>query len=352
MEISRRNFLISLSSAALLSRVGNSAPGPYRYPKIETKRALESFCFGACNREHKAQPCWRPIQDLKPQFFMWLGDSIYADTRDMHEMHSKYKLQRQNPDYKELRQHVPIIGTWDDHDYGENDAGAEYPLKENSRELFLNFVDEPKNSARWQRNGIYTSYTFGPHGRRVKVILFDLRYNRSDKKDPERDLLGEEQWQWLENELATSDADFHLLASSISVLSSSIFLTEDWDKFPKSYNRLFDLLDRYNPPGTLFLAGDKHFGCFSSRPAGPNSKRYHEMLSSGLTHSVPGFYKPVVRKYYGAHKSFTDINFGHVKFDWERGQLICDIRNRLGRLALRRIYQKDFRTGLLSEVGY
>lgn len=283
---------------------------------------------------------------------MWLGDSIYADTQDMKEMETKYKLQLQNLDYKKMSQQVPVIGTWDDHDYGENDAGAEYPMKENSRELFLNFIGEPKNSKRWQTNGIHTSYTFGPVGQRVKVILFDLRYNRSDKKDPDGDLLGEEQWEWFEEELATSDADFHLLSSSISVLSSSVFFTEDWDKFPKSYDRLFDLLDRYNPPGTLFLAGDKHFGCFSSRPAGASNKRYHEMLSSGLTHTVPGFYKPLVRRHYGAHKTFTDINFGHVRFDWKRQQIICDIRNRLGRLALRRIYQKDPRTGLLEEVGF
>jgi alkaline phosphatase D len=283
---------------------------------------------------------------------MWLGDTIYADTQDMSEMLSKYRQQQSNLDYKKMREQVPIIGTWDDHDYGENNAGAEYPMKKQSRELFLDFIDEPKKTKRRAANGIYTSYTFGPVGQRAKIILFDLRYNRSLKSDPDRDLLGEEQWQWFEEELASSDADFHLLSSSTSVLSSSVLFTEDWDKFPKSYERLFELLDRYNPPGTLFLAGDKHFGCFSSRPAGKNSKRYYEMMSSGLTHTVPGFYKPVVRKYYGAHKSFTDINFGHIRFDWKRQQIICDIRNRLGKVALRRIYEKDPKTGLLNEIGF
>jgi alkaline phosphatase D len=33
----------------------------------------------------------------------------------------------------------------DDHDYGKNDGGAEYPNKQGSQQLFLDFLDEPKD---------------------------------------------------------------------------------------------------------------------------------------------------------------------------------------------------------------
>jgi alkaline phosphatase D len=71
------------------------------------------------------------------------------------------------------------MATWDDHDYGENDAGAEYPMKEASRDLFLRFWNEPAGSPRHDRDGVYTSARFGPPGRRVQVTLLDLRWNRT-----------------------------------------------------------------------------------------------------------------------------------------------------------------------------
>ncbi|MFX9912103.1 hypothetical protein ABTP43_20035, partial [Acinetobacter baumannii] len=78
-----------------------------------------------------------------------------------------------------LRAQVPVVATWDDHDYGEDDAGGEYPMKEQSRRIFLDFWGEPVDSLRRERDGVYTSYTFGPEGRRVQLILLDLRYNRA-----------------------------------------------------------------------------------------------------------------------------------------------------------------------------
>ena len=41
-----------------------------------------------------------------------------------------------------------IIGTWDDHDYGLNDAGKEYDGKDFSQQLMLDFLDEPSDSLR------------------------------------------------------------------------------------------------------------------------------------------------------------------------------------------------------------
>ncbi len=355
MKISRRNFLVSLSSMALTAPYLKAEASPLYLNdvgKLDRLGRIDSLCFGSCNQEDEAQPCWGPINNLNPDLFMWLGDNIYADTENMDIMWRKYQRQLAIPGYQRLLRQTPIIGTWDDHDYGANDSGASYRMKEQSRELFFRFMNEPQNSKRRDRPGIYNSHQIGSKHGKVKIILFDLRYNKMDRKAPNADILGEEQWAWFENELATSDADFHLLGSSISVLSSSLATTEDWDKFPASYNRLFSLLNKYNPRGTLFLAGDKHFGCFSSRPSGARGQRYFEMMSSGLTRTVPGFYKPTVRKYYGAHKSFTEINFGHIRFDWNRDvpRLICDIRGRAGQLALRRIFEPDDYTGLLREV--
>jgi alkaline phosphatase D len=76
---------------------------------------------------------WSPILDTHPNLWIWLGDNIYADTEDMEVMRQKYARQLANEGYRRLRTSVPVIGIWDDHDYGANDAGKEYPKKVESQ---------------------------------------------------------------------------------------------------------------------------------------------------------------------------------------------------------------------------
>jgi alkaline phosphatase D len=41
-----------------------------------------------------------------------------------------------------------VVGVWDDHDYGINDGGMEFSLKNETREMFLRFIREPQDSPR------------------------------------------------------------------------------------------------------------------------------------------------------------------------------------------------------------
>src|SRR5690606_21285898 len=134
----------------------------------------------------------------------------------------------------------PILATWDDHDYGVNDGDASYPRKAEAAKLMLDFFKVPADSPRRQHEGVYGAYRFGPEGKRVQVILLDARYFKSRPKpdlrseeekkrlniigryvgdeDPKATVLGEEQWQWLEEQLR-QPADVRLLVSSIQVVA-------------------------------------------------------------------------------------------------------------------------------------
>jgi alkaline phosphatase D len=83
--------------------------------------------------------------------------SIYADTEDMAVMKNKYAQLAGNEGYQKLVATCPVIAIWDDHDYGGNDVGNKYPKKEESKEVFLNFFNEPAESPRRHRKGNYTS---------------------------------------------------------------------------------------------------------------------------------------------------------------------------------------------------
>lgn len=53
-----------------------------------------------------------------------------------------------NEDYAAFVNRTPIIGIWDDHDYGINDGGKFYTNREESQQVFLDFIGEPKVSPR------------------------------------------------------------------------------------------------------------------------------------------------------------------------------------------------------------
>ena len=140
---------------------------------------LTRIGFGSCSDETKPQPIWDAILAKPFDLFMFLGDNIYADTRDMEVLRAKYAMLGKEPGFIQLRKTTPIVAVWDDHDFGENDAGGDYPFKEQSRQRFFEFWGEPADSPRRDRDGVYASYVFGPPGKRVQVILPDLRYNRT-----------------------------------------------------------------------------------------------------------------------------------------------------------------------------
>ena len=141
----------------------------------------------------------------------------------------------------------------------KNDVGGEHPIKAESQKLFLDFIGEPIHSPRRRQEGIYTSYDFGPEGQRVKMILLDTRYHRGTPYEKGADILGEAQWNWLEEELKNSRAQIHFVVSSISMLSPTLPLGEQWRNFPESFERFSQLVANYKPAGLLILTGDRHF---------------------------------------------------------------------------------------------
>ena len=74
-----------------------------------------------------------------------------------------------------------MLGIWDDHDYGTSNGGSDNPRKREVQKLLLDFLDEPAASPRRTQEGVYASYTFGPPGRQMKVILLDVRFHREPR---------------------------------------------------------------------------------------------------------------------------------------------------------------------------
>ena len=292
---------------------------------VDTTRTLSTIAFGSCNRTDLEQPLWDDILAQQPDLWIWLGDNVYADTRDMDVMQKKYQQQRQQPDYQQLLASVPVVGIWDDHDYGINDGGKHYAQKEESRDLLLDFLDVSKTNDVWDREGAYQSYTFGPEGQRVKVILLDTRYFRDTlvhseeegrryTENPEGDILGEAQWQWLTQELTQSDAQVNIIGSSIQVIAED-HGWEKWANFPEARQRLFNLIADAQAQGVVLLSGDRHIGEISRLNVPNLSYPLYDITSSGLTHT---YEQADGENQYRVSDLITSLNFGLIKIDWNK----------------------------------
>ncbi|MGF1529951.1 MAG: alkaline phosphatase D family protein [Puniceicoccaceae bacterium] len=287
--------------------------------------SIERIAFGSCSRTSLPQWYWERAASLRPDLWIWLGDAVYGRDYDEEDLRRKFLLQKDLPEYQAFREKVPIIGVWDDHDYGINDAGADHPYKEKARDWFLDFVDEPEDSPRRTREGIYTSYRFGIPGKQVLIILLDTRFNASPK-GRNGTLLGDEQWDWLESELTAPHADVTLIGSSIQVIPTQ-HRFEKWANFPDERKRLLNLIEVLKVPNLFILSGDRHITEFSrlNLAHSPNGELW-EYTSSGLTHPWAKLKQEPNRFRVGDF--INQHNFGWIEIDWTARTIRLDVVTR------------------------
>lgn len=325
------------TAAAAGTESGASASDPH--PALS--RTLTRIGFGSCANEGKSQPIWDAIDAHRCDLFVFLGDNIYGDSRDMSVIRAKYAQFAAQPGFARLRATTPIVAVWDDHDFGENDAGGDYPMKDQTRQMFLDFWGEPAGSPRRDRDGVYASYVFGPPGRRVQVILPDLRFNRTPlvkldlggadyetwgrarlaaglpmpgpyarNPDHQATMLGERQWQWLEKQFEVP-AEVRLFGSSLQVLADFTGW-EAWINYARDHERLIDLIRRKNANGVVFLSGDIHYAELSKQDVNVPYTLW-DLTSSGLTEEWP-VPTPNSNR---VGEVFPKANFGTIDIDWQ-----------------------------------
>ncbi len=290
------------------------------------------IAFGSCGHETDDQPILEVVIKHQPDLFIYLGDNIYGDTKDMDVLRAKYALLAAKPEFQKLRQEVPLLATWDDHDYGWNDSGRHYEFKEESKEIFLNFWGEPGNSARRKHEGIYTSYYFKNQGKTLQIILLDNRTFRDDLRryrgelhyenkffypldyfpheTTDSTLLGEEQWAWLEKELQ-QPADVRIIGSGTQ-FSISYNGYEAWANFPHERQRMLDLIKKTRANGVLFITGDVHYAEIS-KLEDEGLYPVYDVTASGLT-STWHFATPNDNRIEGP---IMDNHFGMLTIDWQ-----------------------------------
>lgn len=282
---------------------------------------ISKIAFGSCSSENKEQPILNAVAAKQNDMFVYLGDNIYGDTQDMNVLLTKYGKLSCKKEFQNLLQSCKVIATWDDHDYGVNDGGVEYAKKEESKNIFLSFWNEPAVSERRNHTGIYTSYYYGDSAHRVQIILMDLRTFRThlitdanDNYIPNTDssatMLGVEQWNWMKNELL-KPAQIRIIGSSTQ-FARSLDGYEAWENFPLEQQKMFQTIRDANANGVVFISGDVHLAELSKRTE-QNLYPVYDLTSSGIT-QLEGVDIPNTNR---IGNVVLDYNTGAIEIDWQ-----------------------------------
>jgi alkaline phosphatase D len=297
-------------------------------PPIATPPFVKGIkiAFGSCNNQEKTPSLWDDITKEKADLWIWLGDNIYADTEDMEDFQEMYDIQNNEPTYKKFLTTTPINGTWDDHDYGVNDGGKEYPQKASSQGLFLDFIGAAEDDPRRTRAGVYSSQILKKNDIEIKIIYLDTRYFRDNlagkraayTANNEGTLLGEEQWQWLETEMSNSSAEVNIIASSIQVLSEE-HGWEKWANFPKEKERLQSLIQKHQVTNPVIISGDRHVAEISQENW--SGVLVTDITSSPLTSTISSKRPEKNRHRVANNKMEYDRNYGILEIQKEGGNI-------------------------------
>jgi alkaline phosphatase D len=398
-------FLVSLFTCT--SQLLPTSAADFELPNV----TLNKIAFGSCHNSRKIHGpvfqsnIWKSIIAETPDIFIWTGDAVYPAQRKIanttylkHLMHDM--LTNDTVGYNQLQPPHGIYGVYDDHDYGGNDAGVEMTDKRQRADLYLDFLQLPTDvpSALRSRQGLYYSVVFGTPPQQVKLIFLDTRWHRSKHCLPslatkvplgaglaaftrwmlagfnvnqwwplwdcwkEPTVLGDTQWTWLEDELLDSQANVHVVVSSIQVLTTNPTV-EGWGHFPLERQRLIRLLGK-GISGLFLLSGDVHHAellnpLANNTTLSDHNKKFSflEVTSSGMTHycSQP-FYgrmcEPLLKYYQrnrfdGTSNYYIGRNYGRLVIDWEDQTSEITVQNAQSKTVLQtgpRKFQQDVLT--------
>ncbi|HET9961077.1 MAG TPA: alkaline phosphatase D family protein [Nitrospiraceae bacterium] len=180
-----------------------------------------------CRTGSESYPIFSLVQRRSPDFFLFLGDTIYADevcgppnfpgsefkANTLQQYRAKHRYQRGSMPLQRFLAAVPVYVTWDDHDVRNNFAGPFDPQMPDGRQALLDYwpIREPSDDP----HRLYRRVRVGAD---LELFVLDTRQYRHRNAEPDgpaKTMLGIVQRDWLLEGLRTSDATWKVIASSV-----------------------------------------------------------------------------------------------------------------------------------------
>jgi len=362
----------------------------------------------ACRDADRGYPIFDAIAEDRLDFFIGLGDMIYADgvcdlrgryfnqqvprgnsaATKRSEFWEHWRYNREDAAFQRLLSGGGYYAVWDDHEV-VNDFGPERDQRGNAPyrvaqhlmpaglQAFLDYHGFPPRAEQERR--LYRSRRWG---KQVELFFLDTRQYRSVASlpgtDVKKSMLGAQQFEWLVEGLRKSDATWKFIVNSVPLAVPTGWPPEGprdgWANFggPTGFEveltRLVAVLPELKPANVVFLTTDLHFAAaYTYRPfsgataPGPNSEfSFTELVAGPLSAGL--FPKLIFDESFGAERLFIHapltgkpvesldealgwFNYAVVDVDTS-GQLEVSYRDGAGRV----LYQLSLAPGVPAVV--
>ena len=251
-------------------------------------------------RGHCRSPGGWPVLDAlasrRPDVFVFVGDTIYADhrcggfvARRLEEFHAKHRDNRADPAAQRLFRRTSVVAIWDDHEVRSNFAGPTEPLTPTGLRAFLDFwpiATPPEDPTRLYRRLRW--------GRLVEIFVLDTRRYRSANRTrdgPAKTMLGPDQRRWLIEALASSTATWKVVVSSVPLsIAKGRPFGDSWARrnvlgyvtgFATERDAILEEVRRRGIQRLVVLVADVHHGALMTHRPLPGLE-VHELIAGPL----------------------------------------------------------------------
>ncbi len=300
-----------------------AATGEFVTPPDVTTSAAVSFAWsgdlgsgGRCRRGVDGYPIFDVIQRYHPDFFLFLGDTIYGDhlcpsppnepgadfkatTLDAYRLRHRY--QRGAEALRRFLMETPVYVVWDDHEVRNNFAGPsdeQMPAGRQALREYWPIASSPEDPHRLYRTVRY--------GADLELFILDVRQYRSRNVDQDgvsKTMLGAAQLTWLLEGLQASTATWKVIATPVPLSipkggDSVVPGNDGWaggpdgTGFERERQMIVDTILNRKIKNVVFLSGDVHW--VQGNAYDPNQDGivdFHEYIAGPLS-APPGRFAP------------------------------------------------------------
>ncbi len=227
---------------------------------LDLSRKQSRFAVVSCMSDayrSEATSMWNLLAKQNCDFVLFVGDTCYADKNhsgtDEASFARRYAETRLLLSWFKQPRLTPSFATWDDHDFGKNNADRTFRFGGFTRELFNRFWG--KNEISIRRNGFGVGTEIELFGQRF--FMLDDRSFRDPSGTRNGRHLGSEQTAWLLDRVGVSDRPAWLMNGSQffgGYLGKESFEADHAGDFKDVLQNLSKL-----PAPVAFVSGDVHF---------------------------------------------------------------------------------------------
>ena len=235
-----------------------SLPPDFSIALLGSHYAIDDFFEPPYVRLGSSYGIFEKILQFKPDLVIWAGNTAHlrkSDASSINGYYKRYSHARSNINPKAFLAEIPNLGIWSSNDYGPKNSGNEMSLKNEALEAFSLFW--PKANSVKHQEALCYSHKYSD----VELFFIDVQSQRDSfqKKESFPSILGEEQINWLKNNIINSDATFKIIVSGAPILNPETS-PKNFSFAKKEKEELLDFFKLHDIKGLFFVSGGSYKG--------------------------------------------------------------------------------------------